>query len=144
MTGRTAYLAAEGCVDVLADESDAVDRARAARADRAGRCSSWARVVSVDKAPLHARNRLPAEDRAPAGERLCPQPARGLARRLAVFGCRVLSGAVLALAERWLAAGTCRRFVCTVKFQGRTDHAVARRFAIAGRSCATCSTTSTS
>ncbi|HUC69661.1 MAG TPA: hypothetical protein VMS01_00560 [Stellaceae bacterium] len=51
---------------------------------------------------------------------------------------------LLGLAERWLAAGTCRRFVCTVKFQGRTDHAVARRFAIAGRSCATCSTTSTS
>jgi NAD(P)-dependent dehydrogenase (short-subunit alcohol dehydrogenase family) len=28
-----------------------------------------------------------------------------------------------------LAAGTCRRFVCTVKFQGRTDHEAACRFA---------------
>lgn len=36
---------------------------------------------------------------------------------------------LLALIERWLAAGTCRRFVCTIKFQGKTDHASARRFA---------------
>jgi 23S rRNA (cytidine2498-2'-O)-methyltransferase len=36
---------------------------------------------------------------------------------------------LLALVERWLAAGTCRCFVCTVKFQGRTDHETARRFA---------------
>ena len=36
---------------------------------------------------------------------------------------------LLALVERWLAAGTCRRFVCTIKFQGETDHAIARRFA---------------
>jgi 23S rRNA (cytidine2498-2'-O)-methyltransferase len=36
---------------------------------------------------------------------------------------------LLALVERWLAAGTCRNFVCTVKFQGPTDHATAARFA---------------
>lgn len=36
---------------------------------------------------------------------------------------------LLALVERWLAAGTCRRFVCTVKFQGATDHDLAARFA---------------
>jgi len=45
----------------------------------------------------------------------------------------------LALVERWLAPtgqarglkahGTCRRFVCTIKFQGATDHDAARRFA---------------
>ena len=28
-----------------------------------------------------------------------------------------------------LAAGTCRRFVCTIKFQGETEHATAARFA---------------
>lgn len=32
---------------------------------------------------------------------------------------------LLALIERWLAAGTCRRFACTLKFQGATDHATA-------------------
>jgi 23S rRNA (cytidine2498-2'-O)-methyltransferase len=36
---------------------------------------------------------------------------------------------LLALVERWLAAGTCRHFVCTIKFQSETDHDTARRFA---------------
>jgi 23S rRNA (cytidine2498-2'-O)-methyltransferase len=36
---------------------------------------------------------------------------------------------LLSLVERWLAAGACRRFVCTIKFQGKTDHEAARRFA---------------
>ncbi len=35
---------------------------------------------------------------------------------------------LLALLERWIAAGTCRNFVCTVKFQGATDHETAQRF----------------
>jgi 23S rRNA (cytidine2498-2'-O)-methyltransferase len=34
-----------------------------------------------------------------------------------------------ALVERWMRAGTVRRFVCTVKFQGATDFATAQRFA---------------
>ena len=33
------------------------------------------------------------------------------------------------LVERWLAAGMCRRFVCTLKFQAETDQETARRFA---------------
>jgi len=36
---------------------------------------------------------------------------------------------LLALVERWLAGGACRNFVCTVKFQGETDHDTSRRFA---------------
>lgn len=36
---------------------------------------------------------------------------------------------LLALVERWMKAGTVRRFVCTVKFQGATDFETARRFA---------------
>ncbi|HEY0523661.1 MAG TPA: SAM-dependent methyltransferase [Stellaceae bacterium] len=36
---------------------------------------------------------------------------------------------LLRLVESWLDAGTCRRFVCTIKFQGSTDHETARRFA---------------
>jgi 23S rRNA (cytidine2498-2'-O)-methyltransferase len=36
---------------------------------------------------------------------------------------------LLALVERWLAAGTCRNFVSTIKFQSETDHDTARRFA---------------
>jgi hypothetical protein len=36
---------------------------------------------------------------------------------------------LLALVERWLAAGLARNFVCTLKFQGETDLATAGRFA---------------
>jgi 23S rRNA (cytidine2498-2'-O)-methyltransferase len=36
---------------------------------------------------------------------------------------------LLKLVERWMVAGTCSRFACTIKFQGKTDHATARAFA---------------
>jgi 23S rRNA (cytidine2498-2'-O)-methyltransferase len=36
---------------------------------------------------------------------------------------------LLGLVRRWIAAGTARHLVCTVKFQGETDHAVAADFA---------------
>ena len=36
---------------------------------------------------------------------------------------------LLRLVERWLGSGLARRFVCTIKFQGATDHATARAFA---------------
>lgn len=36
---------------------------------------------------------------------------------------------LLALVRRWIAAGTARRIVCTVKFQGATDHDTADAFA---------------
>ena len=35
---------------------------------------------------------------------------------------------LLALVERWHASGTVRNFVCTIKFQGETDHGVVRSF----------------
>ncbi|WP_428376789.1 SAM-dependent methyltransferase [Lichenicoccus sp.] len=40
---------------------------------------------------------------------------------------------LLGLVSRWIAAGRTRRIVCSIKFQGATDHALADRFAaIAG------------
>lgn len=40
---------------------------------------------------------------------------------------------LLALVRRWLESGLARRFICTIKFQGPTDHAAIRSFAaIAG------------
>ena len=36
---------------------------------------------------------------------------------------------LLALVQRWLAEGRARNFLCTIKFQGETDMATARRFA---------------
>ena len=88
-----------------------------------------AQVISVDKAPL-AREiaRLPGiEHRLDSAFALDPHaigPIDWLFSDVVCYPARLL-----ALVERWLAAGTCRRFVCTIKFQGETDHAIARRFA---------------
>jgi 23S rRNA (cytidine2498-2'-O)-methyltransferase len=88
-----------------------------------------AQVVSVDKAPLaHAVAKLPGiEHRPDSAFALDPRklgPIDWLFSDVVCYPARLL-----ALVERWLAAGTCRRFVCTIKFQGETDHAVACRFA---------------
>ena len=88
-----------------------------------------ARVISVDKAPLdpaitalpglvHRRDSAFALDPAAVG------PVEWLFSDVVCYPRRLLG-----LVEKFLAAGTCRRFVCTVKFQGATDHATARRFA---------------
>jgi 23S rRNA (cytidine2498-2'-O)-methyltransferase len=88
-----------------------------------------ARIVSVDKAPLAADiARLPGiEHRRESAFALDPRalgPVDWLFSDVACYPARLL-----ALVERWLAAGTARRFVCTLKFQGPTDHATAHRFA---------------
>ena len=88
-----------------------------------------ARVISVDKAPLAPEvAELPlVEYRAESAFALDPTdigPIDWLFSDVVCYPARLV-----AMIERWLAAGMCRRFVCTLKFQGRTDHAVARRFA---------------
>ena len=88
-----------------------------------------ARVISVDKAPLAPEiARLPGiEHRSESAFALDPArigPLDWLFSDVVCYPVRLL-----ALVERWLAAGTCRRFVCTVKFQGTTDHAAGARFA---------------
>jgi 23S rRNA (cytidine2498-2'-O)-methyltransferase len=92
-----------------------------------------ARVVSVDKAPLD-----PALARRPTIEHR-QESAFGL--EPAAVGdvdwlcCDVICypARLLGLIRRWLDAGRARRFVCTVKFQGETDHAtVAALAAIPG------------
>jgi 23S rRNA (cytidine2498-2'-O)-methyltransferase len=88
-----------------------------------------AHVISVDKAPLAPDIAgLPGvEHRLESAFALDPYsvgPVDWLFSDVVCYPARLL-----ALVERWLAAGTCARFVCTVKFQGITDHAVARRFA---------------
>jgi 23S rRNA (cytidine2498-2'-O)-methyltransferase len=88
-----------------------------------------ARVISVDKAPLApVVARLPGiEHRLDSAFALDPRsvgPIDWLFSDVVCYPARLL-----ALVERWLAAGTCRKFVCTIKFQRETDHAVARRFA---------------
>ena len=88
-----------------------------------------ARVISVDKAPLDPRiAALPGiEVRRESAFALNPHEINGIDWLFSDVVC--YPARLLALVERWLAAGTCRRFVCTLKFQGPTDHETARRFA---------------
>jgi 23S rRNA (cytidine2498-2'-O)-methyltransferase len=88
-----------------------------------------ARVISVDRAPLAPDvARLPGiEYIAESAFALDPHaigPIDWLFSDVICYPARLL-----ALIERWLAEGTCRRFVCTIKFQGETDHPTAARFA---------------
>jgi 23S rRNA (cytidine2498-2'-O)-methyltransferase len=88
-----------------------------------------ARVISVDKAKLAPQIAgLPGvEHRQESAFALDPHavgPVDWLFSDVVCYPARLL-----ALVERWLAAGACRRLVCTLKFQGATDHTIARRFA---------------
>ena len=88
-----------------------------------------ARVVSVDKAPLAPEVAcLPGiEHCSESAFALDPKaigPVDWLFSDVVCYPPRLL-----ALVGRWLDGGGCRRFVCTVKFQGPTDHAAASRFA---------------
>lgn len=92
--------------------------------------SLGARVISVDKAPLDPRiAAMPGVD----------------GRRESAFGMDPRSSSVpavdwlcsdvicypprlLALVERWIAAGKAKRFICSVKFQGATDFGVMEAF----------------
>jgi 23S rRNA (cytidine2498-2'-O)-methyltransferase len=92
-----------------------------------------ARVLAVDKAPLAPRvAALPGvECRQESAFGLDPRavgPVDWLFSDVICYPPRLRQ-----LIERWLTAGTVRNLVCTVKFQGATDHATARALAgIAG------------
>ncbi|WP_240002487.1 SAM-dependent methyltransferase [Oleisolibacter albus] len=91
--------------------------------------SGGARVIAVDKAPLDPRiARLPGvTERRESAFGLDPAaigPVDWLCCDIICYPSRLLS-----MVRRWLAAGTVRNFVCTLKFQGETDHETARAFA---------------
>ncbi|MDF2763331.1 MAG: hypothetical protein K0S81_325 [Rhodospirillales bacterium] len=88
-----------------------------------------AEVISVDKAPLdpavaalpgiaHLRQSAFALDPAEVG------PVDWLCSDVICYPARLL-----ALVQRWLESGRARNYLCTIKFQGSTDHATARAFA---------------
>ena len=88
-----------------------------------------AQVIAIDKAPLApAVAALPGIERR-AGSAFALDPA-GFARvdwlcsDVVCYPARLLK-----LVTRWLESGRVRNFVCTLKFQGPTDHATARAFA---------------
>lgn len=88
-----------------------------------------ARVIAVDKAPLDPRiaalpRVTPRKESAFGLEPTAIGPIDWLFSDVICYPTRLLE-----LVERWIAAGTCRHMVCTIKFQGKTDHATARAFA---------------
>lgn len=88
-----------------------------------------ARVIAVDKAPLDPKvARLPRLTvRRDSAFAIAPDdigPVDWLCSDVVCYPERLL-----ALIRRWLESGLARRFICTVKFQGPTDHDAARAFA---------------
>ncbi|HKT18770.1 MAG TPA: SAM-dependent methyltransferase [Stellaceae bacterium] len=88
-----------------------------------------ARVIAVDKAPLDPRiAALPRiEHRATSAFALAPGdtgPVDWLCSDVVCYPKRLL-----ALIEKFLAAGTVKNFLCTIKFQGATDFDTQARFA---------------
>ncbi len=88
-----------------------------------------ARVVAVDKAPLDPRvAAMPGvEWRGESAFALDPAsvgPVDWLFSDIVCYPARLL-----AFVERWRASGLVKNFVCTLKFQGETDHDSAAAFA---------------
>lgn len=88
-----------------------------------------ARVISVDKAPLAPEvAALPGVDfRRGSGFGLNPADEGRVDWLFSDMAC--YPKRLLRTVQRWLEAGNVGRFVCTLKFQGETDHDVARAFA---------------
>ncbi len=88
--------------------------------------SLGARTIAVDKAPLEPRiAAMPGvESRTESAFAMVPEPAGWLLSDVIAYPDRLL-----ALVRRWIAADCVKRIVCTVKFQGETDHDAAAGFA---------------
>lgn len=85
-----------------------------------------ATVLAVDKAPLDPRVLAYTEVTAVQESvfAMAPQPAEWLFSDVIAYPARLLE-----LVQRWIGAGCVGRIICTVKFQGGTDHDAAEAFA---------------
>jgi 23S rRNA (cytidine2498-2'-O)-methyltransferase len=88
-----------------------------------------ASVVAVDKAPLEwnvmrLKNVRWREGSAFALEPRDEPPVDWLFSDIICY-----PGRLLGLIQRWLEAGAATNFVCTIKFQGQTDHEIVKEFA---------------
>jgi len=88
-----------------------------------------ARVVSVDKAPLEPGvAALPrVQHRLQSAWALEPDELGQVDWLFSDMAC--YPERLLRLVREWMAAGSCRRFVCTLKLQGASDRAVLQEFA---------------
>jgi 23S rRNA (cytidine2498-2'-O)-methyltransferase len=85
-----------------------------------------ARVTAVDKAPLDPRIGAMAgvTQRLDSAFALAPEQTEWLFSDVIAYPDRLL-----ALVRCWIEAGAARHIVCTIKFQGATDHDAAAAFA---------------
>jgi 23S rRNA (cytidine2498-2'-O)-methyltransferase len=85
-----------------------------------------ARVTAVDKAPLDPAVAAMAgvTERRESAFALAPEPVDWLCSDVIAYPERLLT-----LVRRWIGSGSVRRVICTIKFQGRTDHETADAFA---------------
>jgi 23S rRNA (cytidine2498-2'-O)-methyltransferase len=83
-------------------------------------------VTAVDKAPLAASvAAMPGvSERLDSAFGMAPEPVDWLFSDIIAYPDRLL-----ALVRRWIDAGAARYIVCTIKFQGPTDHDAAEAFA---------------
>jgi 23S rRNA (cytidine2498-2'-O)-methyltransferase len=83
-------------------------------------------VTAVDKAPLAPGvAAMPGvTERSDSAFGLAPEPVDWLFSDIIAYPDRLL-----ALVRRWIDAGATKHIVCTIKFQGRTDHDAAEAFA---------------
>lgn len=91
--------------------------------------SHGARVISIDRAPLDAAvAAMPGvEHRRESAFAAQPDSIGAVDWLFSDLIC--YPERLLTFVRRWLDSGLCRRFVCTLKFQGRTDHDTAEAFA---------------
>ena len=88
-----------------------------------------ARVTAVDKAPLATEVATMPGVTVRAESAFALDPAREAPVEWLFSDVICYPARLLALVRRWIAAGTARHLVCTVKFQGMTDHDVVAEFA---------------
>lgn len=88
--------------------------------------SLGASVRAVDKAPLEPRVAAMSgvEQVIESAFALPPEPVDWLVCDVIAYPARLLS-----LVGRWIASDAARRIICTIKFQGETDHDAADAFA---------------
>jgi 23S rRNA (cytidine2498-2'-O)-methyltransferase len=91
--------------------------------------SLGARVIAIDRAPLDPEiAALPGVDyRAESAFAVEPDDIGSIDWLCSDIVC--YPAKLLELVQRWLESGLARNFVCTIKFQGETDHAAAAAFA---------------
>ncbi len=85
-----------------------------------------AEVTAIDRAPLADKvAAMPGVSfRAGNAFTMAPEPADWLLSDVIAY-----PGPLLDLVQRWIAAGVVGRIICTIKFQGETDHEAADAFA---------------